>query len=1262
MDPSTANEENLILSGGKYYLRLGATEFTAKLRIAPDYIDDFDTTCVSVTYGGKALEDSDYSVFQTGEDTLDVWVKREYYAKEDDIEPSLRTGNIVVSYKPAPVVSNKSSYAFSVGNGLYIDPEDVENSYGLEYDAKAKKFYVTKDAASFSVKVRLSEGYYYEVPDEGIVANVKIGDKKAKEDNYFVDFDVNDCCFEFNYYFDYNEKADKYNLGNVSFSTTLQSLIKVSLAYDREQLELTNCDPSSCFSSMDNKAFYVKKGEDLEFYVSASDGYRVSDVLKGKETVPCGDVISGEKDSIVTGCYTIKKVTAATTVTAKAAALPGIKLNIIVDDDKNSKNAVVVLKGVDSVTGGLITRNEEVTVEVNPSEGRVISDVSVGSNGYYETLKPEADGTYILTKSKVISWTEIGDPVDILVTTDEEPVNVYVSVNDSPYNNQSIYGLLTFNFESGAIYDRKIHGYQTSNIKTYGRENTGSLKMSINPDSEAVIVESVKYKLGESGKLSNVTRTSEDSDVFTGVIDYELEEAEVQKAKKNHKDIFIEITATKKEPKPVTFNTEGVIFTRYYGEGKFGGQLQGIVEVPYGTEFMFAATLEEYKGKATEIKSVKCGSRELKPIKDDYGQYYSLGKIKDDTPVTIEVEIGGFDCIVVKKGSESTVFRGKASLTMNTDEKATIEVFSKGSLTRIKDIKFINMKKDSHFAYNSSPGIINIDGSYAKGINKKVTLSITCEGESSPRLIDILVMQKPTSMNVSGFKKGKATLPIGTSNVFSVKLDDKCDYRGLAVVLKDDSVSAGVTLDKEAGTLTIDTFKGEALAEENKDITFEFVGGDGEAIGSPFVVTPVKAVIAAPSVKVTDTDDKKAVLSLALPKGAEGYRNLQYYIEAVAITDKKNPTVPEGMKSKVTLKVPVSDTKAVLVFSDSKTGSAVNYRIAVKLVQYRGEEVFAAGKEKTVKAATKAPCYETKLSLVKKQTAFTVFEKDVVLATGKYSKTTTYKELVKAEIFAKGSNTVVASSADGTVSVKNNTVMIKDTGLFTPGKYVLKVYPASAEGEGKPATLNFVAKAPVTNISLTPNCGRLYKQSKKAATLKLSASCVSTKASDGKPSSSKLTWMVSSENEELLKAIRIKNGTVTVDKSYDLTGDRKKDSFTVTATATDLDVSNPMLASSKVTILVTSEMIKPAAVSITGIDSLKAPVALGTVNGSKLVVTDSDGRAMDLSLVTITVAPKAGLTVTADGIIRVTRKGTYTITVTANDGSKNKIKQKIKIN
>jgi uncharacterized protein YjdB len=63
-----------------------------------------------------------------------------------------------------------------------------------------------------------------------------------------------------------------------------------------------------------------------------------------------------------------------------------------------------------------------------------------------------------------------------------------------------------------------------------------------------------------------------------------------------------------------------------------------------------------------------------------------------------------------------------------------------------------------------------------------------------------------------------------------------------------------------------------------------------------------------------------------------------------------------------------------------------------------------------------------------------------------------------------------------------------------------------------------------------------------------------------------------------------------------------------------------------------------------------------------LLITDSDGRKLDLSQVTVTVAPKSGLTVTADGIIRVTRKGTYTITVTANDGSKNKIKQKIKIN
>lgn len=1266
MDPATVTSgENLISSGGKYFLRRGATEFTAKLKIASAYTDSFDTSLVNVSYGGKALSDMDYSVSPDDPDMLTVQVNRKYYAKEEDEEPSLRNGNIVVSYKPLPVENNKSAYTLTVGTGLYIDVSDPDCLDGLEYDAKTGKCYVTKDATSISAFIALTEGYYYAIPEGGIVANVKFGDKKANEENYTITFDEQAGGFNFSYSFDYNQKTEKQTLGNVNLAVSLQSLIKVSLDYDDTQLLLSNDDSGVFFTAANNKAFYVKKGEDLSFTVYAMDGYRVSQVMKGKETVPVQDIDADEKGNIISGTYIIKNVTAAATVTAKAAALPGVKLTPIIDEDKASKNATVEILGANNTSGEYITKNEEVTIKVKPAKGRVVGNVAYGNDWVYQDLQPEADGSYIITRSEVIALTETGEPVDIMITTDEEPVNVYVSVNGSPYRNESIDGLLDFNFDNGAIYDRKIRGYKTAKYWYSGSVGNNALEMSIDPASTAVIIDSVKYKLGDSGKLSAVPKVKETTNAVTGrtTIEYKLDDAEVQKAKKGQKDIYIEIAATKKDPKKITFTSgKGVIFTRYNGNGEAGAELSGTVDVQYGSELKFLVSLEKNKSLTYEIKFVKLGSKELKPVKDEYGQYYSTGKVLDDKPAIVEAEVSGLDCIIIEKESESELFKDKAELTLTTEETASISVYAGGEIAETTDISLTNIAESTGFATVEKPGIIKIDGSAAVGVTKKITLSISCAGETRPRQVDITVVQKPTAMVVSGFKDGKAQQAIGSSMVYAVKLDSRYDYSGISVALKDNSVNAKVSLDLQAGTLTVDTFKGEAFAEENKDIAFEFISKKGKTVGSEFVVTPVKAVIGAPRVKITDSDDRSATISLALPSGAENLRNLKYEIVATAITSKRTPAFPEGMKDTFTLSVSAEKTSVVIKFTENRLGGPMKYTISVKLVQYNGKEAYAEGKEFSVKATTKVPRYEKKLSLAKKQNAFTIYEKNVVLATARFSKATTYKKLVKAEIFAKGSNEIAASSEDGRISLVNNEVVIKNTEFFTPGKYILKVYPAAAEGTGKPATLNIVAKAPVTRINLAPGSGRLYKKDKKAASLKLTAGCISSKASNGKPSSSKLSWSVTAENEALLKAVKVKNGKVTVDKSYVLTGDKAKDSFTVTATATDLDASNEKLASSKLTILVTSEMIKPAAVSITGIDSLKAPVALGTVNGSKLVVTDSDGRAMDLSLVTITVAPKAGLTVTADGIIRVTRKGTYTITVTANDGSKNKIKQKIKIN
>lgn len=1365
IDPSTVEEgSGLIYDSSKYYQRRGETEFTAILKVNSNIADDFTTDGLRVKFGDITLSSDNYDFYaqydnDSGLVTLNVY--REYYANEDDEETRLRSGNIVVSYKAQADSSDRTSYTLSVGTGLMIDPEDPDSVDGLQYDTKTKKWYILNTGDKISATIKVAEGYYYQIPEDGeVVATVKFGDKKADEFDYGFSYDEDEGSFSFSYTFKENEKTEKTAYGNVSFSVALQSLIKVSLSYDNKLFRLTN-DASECFyNSADNKAFYVKKGEDLIFKVEAAKGYRIDSVKNGKQILtPMDEEEAPEyyddeyKD--LKAYYKISKLTSATTVTVLSKQCPGVTVTPVIDEKKDSKNATVVFEGVDTVSGKYVTKNEDIIIKITPAQGRVIADVDYSTEDSDGKLSPEADGSYIIPSKRVRSLAEEGNEIFINISTDEEPVNVFVSVNGQKCGYDGIDKLLDFWFSNGADFDSKLGEYRTevSFVDEEGYDST--IDMVILPYSEGVSIDSVKYKIGKDGKFKELTKYDErrsDEDAKLRYY-YKIDRTEVDKAKKDRNDIYIEIEGSKKEPKKVTFKpADGITYCTYLGDGRVGNRIDGTIEADYGLEYKFVVYLDDEKASTSEIKAVKYGSKTLKLMDDGFHKYYTLGKIQDNKPATVEtvvevkrilsnisivadgnvesinvsvdgenmeysdvlkilskskvvltvnckegytvgdvtcsggtkitvkgreisftapeknetitIKTTGEDCTSIQSESGTVDFRGKANLTMTTEEKATVKVVAGGKLIDITGIKLKNIKEETGFATVAGTGTIVLDGKAAKGVSKKITLSIFCQGEKKARQVDIVVKQKPSAITVSGFKKGKAKLAVGTTAVYPVKLNEKFDYKGLKVSVVS-RVNATVTLDTEERTLTVQTFKGSSFAKENEDILFNFVGKDGSTIGSEFVITPVKASLAVPAVKVTGSDDTSVTLSLSLPKGVSDYKNLKYVIEATAVTTKKNPQVAQGMKASVKKTVDVTETSATLKLSDNKNGTAQKYNVVVKLVQYTGSsatEVFSEGKAAKVSAATKNPGYETKLALVKKQTSFTIYEKDVLLATAKFRAATTFKTIAKAEIIAQGSETALLNSGKGEILIQDGNVIVKDTTKFAAGKYTLKVYPVAAEGAGKPATLTIVVKAPVTNIKLTANTGRLYKIGNKAATVKVNASCISSKSEDGKPASNKVEWTITSSNEELRDAVSVKDGVVTVAKTYIPTGDKSKDTFTVKATAADLGSSNSKAATDQISFFVTSEMVKPVGISAEGVDNLKNPVAGDKLNGATLVVTDPSGKAIDLSLVTITVSPKKGMTITPDGKISVTKKGKYTVKVTANDGSKSKYTQKIKIN
>ena len=596
------------------------------------------------------------------------------------------------------------------------------------------------------------------------------------------------------------------------------------------------------------------------------------------------------------------------------------------------------------------------------------------------------------------------------------------------------------------------------------------------------------------------------------------------------------------------------------------------------------------------------------------------------------------------------------------------------------------------------------DGTITIGYNDKISSSkqpvkVTVEGNDNDGkafkfTVSLVFKKEITQFSVTGAKKNKDNVfvieqPAGTTRDYPVKVNANAwpgDVVAEVSVPGGGECHATAGIDPAKGVLTITTAKDKSIAGNKTEryvttnpFIVSFKSSKGAELGS-VTVNPTMQGFTAPTATLTLASDRHLEFALSVPKAAEGMMNLFYQIEAAPVL-KQGQSVPttmcDGLEAYC---VPADDPAAGIVFLAKDgvlkgAGAAQKYDISISVVQKESvtldeeltvcgydEENLSEGRAKTLKnQSTKDPAYESSLKLARKQATFTQGEKNVLVAVAKYSRQTTWTGLSSAYIVdAKGNrhSTDVLTDENGMTNI-----VFSETASIAAGKATLYAYPVFAAGQyASPATLPLTVKAPIDKIDITPNVTRLYKQDRKTASLKLTATpwWDGDGDKDQKPASKKVNWsIVDEEGEDLSDSdprygITVKNGSVTIPKEFTPTANYK--TFCVKAEADDFEGNPAYTLTDPITVTTTRIYLDGVTFTDKNDKALaeKSEITAEKAYGATFRFTDNK---TPVKICDLTLKVPAGLTVenkdaTTFKIASITKAGKYKITATANDDGK----------
>lgn len=564
------------------------------------------------------------------------------------------------------------------------------------------------------------------------------------------------------------------------------------------------------------------------------------------------------------------------------------------------------------------------------------------------------------------------------------------------------------------------------------------------------------------------------------------------------------------------------------------------------------------------------------------------------------------------------------------------------------------------------------------------TLVVTVDGyieeegklvKTSSKAYTFVVAAELTSIAVKEAKNGVINQAAGTTKTYHVEVNKGADT---SAIKNPNGTYGDITVSAwKAETLTFNVTTKVKEDAENLPITIK-TGDDEEDIKAEVVIkSNFDAIKAAqPVVKYVSATDTTITVSSELPAALKnaGYdlSKMSFVFTAVAVVS-GNEIMKDEAEPVI---VPASDDSynaTLVVVRDPEDpeevpgpGIAYKYNVKVQLVQADGATLSVPSKvSKNLVASTFDPLYETKL--VAKKTSNKIYTGTTTeIATINWSKNTLpeFRDLTAVIKDAQGEEVLTGVSAIYDSGIVKLTVA---DNLNKVGNYTVEL-AAKAAVNGAPATaklaVNVLPRTIKDETVYQKNENvKLYRKNGKSATIAL-GSLLEYDLEYSKQLLKKYKWEITTDNITTAEAKVDKNGKLTVTKNLLLGSNGEKE---ITVVATSLCKSMGIVPEEDqltFTVTVTSKPDKISSLTIMGdAGEIGDTVKLSDIDedGIGVCATNADG---DQVAVSYKMSPSKGiLTYEFEGVLvaAITKPGKYTITATALDGSKSKMKRTINV-
>ena len=492
-----------------------------------------------------------------------------------------------------------------------------------------------------------------------------------------------------------------------------------------------------------------------------------------------------------------------------------------------------------------------------------------------------------------------------------------------------------------------------------------------------------------------------------------------------------------------------------------------------------------------------------------------------------------------------------------------------GAVAALSEVKFDSeVSSKVVMAEDSKSATITPDKA---DVNKTLKLILTSgEGEEAvTRNVSMKVTPVATSVKVEGVTDGKLYQSADTTKNYKITITPKTASKTLQAEVTEGSGNVDANVVGDVLTITNKTTEAsdEAVATiKLYDTATSTIEQKSYVEGGEITVYSKEPALknATPKVALKDASDTTLTLTLS-STGIEDVNTGKVYYKVVVTPDEKNKAgeeCPDSIKNAVQdpfyIERSGNSRDADITVNTAAPGCTWNFNVAVSLVQTQDKaepgESNVAFTSKEVKSnkpyATKTPSYATTIGIKKLTTKIYTGQSNVEVAQVTFDKNATYKDFEitnSSELLSEG--LTVEKFGD---KIKVSAKKLNESDI-QKGKYTINVKAKDADSTMKVASTSFQievvngieemsVKAPAT----------VYKADGKAASLTATVIYNMDKASWA-PQTKKVEWSIVSDNENLEKNVTVKNGKVTVNKSYVLASDPEDNTFKVKVEAKDYE-------------------------------------------------------------------------------------------------------------